>query len=84
MHTWEFENGWFSDFQNPKSEANRTDFQVSTFPELNETPEFFRQENHLYTQMNFRELDEYIRELRQSGYGYDTVSWEIQLYRKFA
>ena len=34
--------------------------------------------------MNFRELDEYIRELRQSGYGYDTVSWEIQLYRKFS
>jgi lipopolysaccharide export LptBFGC system permease protein LptF len=34
--------------------------------------------------MNFRELDKYVRDLKQSGYGYDTVDFEIQLYRKFA
>jgi lipopolysaccharide export LptBFGC system permease protein LptF len=42
------------------------------------------QEYHLDTQMNFLELEEYINELKQSGYGYDTVKLEIQLYRKFA
>jgi lipopolysaccharide export LptBFGC system permease protein LptF len=42
------------------------------------------QEYHLDTQMNFLELEEYINELKQSGYGYGTVKLEIQLYRKFA
>lgn len=82
--TWVFENGWSSDFRSDNDRAVRTDFQARTFPELNETPEYFLQEYHLYTQMNFLQLDQYIRELRQSGYGYDTVELEIQLYRKFA
>jgi lipopolysaccharide export LptBFGC system permease protein LptF len=84
INTWVFENGWFSDFRNNTATAVRTDFQARTFPELNETPDYFLQEYHLYTQMNFRELDKYVRDLKQSGYGYDTVDFEIQLYRKFA
>jgi LPS export ABC transporter permease LptG/LPS export ABC transporter permease LptF len=82
IHTWVFENGWFSDFHD--NTANRTGFEARTFEELKETPDYFLQEYHLDTQMNFLELGEYIRELKQSGYGYDTVSYEIKLYRKFA
>jgi len=82
IHSWVFENGWFSDFRG--NVQSRTDFQAKPFEELVETPDYFLQEFHLYTQMNFRELDQYIRDLRKSGYGYDTVEWEIQLYRKFA
>jgi LPS export ABC transporter permease LptG/LPS export ABC transporter permease LptF len=81
-HTWVFENGWFSDFHS--NTQNRTNFQATTFPELNETPDYFRQEYSKDTQMNFLQLDKYIRDLQQSGYGYDTVSLEIQLYRKFS
>jgi LPS export ABC transporter permease LptG/LPS export ABC transporter permease LptF len=81
-HTWVFEDGWSSDIRN--NVQSRGDFQAKTFPELVEPPEYFLQEFHLYTQMNFRELDQYIQDLRKSGYGYDTVEFEIQLYRKFA
>jgi LPS export ABC transporter permease LptG/LPS export ABC transporter permease LptF len=81
-NTWVFENGWLSDF--PNNTASRTNFQATTFPELNETPDYFSQENSKDTQMNFRQLDKYIRDLQQSGYGYDTVDFEIQFYRKFS
>jgi LPS export ABC transporter permease LptG/LPS export ABC transporter permease LptF len=81
LNTWEFENGWYADFES--NTAHRTDFQVKTFSELNETPEYFLQENSKGSQMNFRQLDNYIRELRQSGYSYD-VKLEIELYRKFS
>jgi hypothetical protein len=40
IHTWVFENGWFSDIRN-NTPAVRTDFQAKAFPELNETPEYF-------------------------------------------
>jgi LPS export ABC transporter permease LptG len=80
--TWVFEDGWLNDIRGGTS--NRTDFQAQTFPELSETPNYFLQEYHLSTQMNFLELEQHIKELQQSGYGYDTVELEIQLYRKFA
>src|SRR3974377_2509340 len=34
--------------------------------------------------MNFLQLRAYINDLRQSGYGYDTVGQEVQFYRKFS
>jgi lipopolysaccharide export LptBFGC system permease protein LptF len=34
------------------------------------------------TQMNFLELDDYIRDLRQSGF--DTISLQVRFYRKFS
>ena len=84
IHTWVFENGWFSDFRD--NVQSRTDFQAKTktFQELTETPEYFLQEFHLSTQMNFLVLEQYIRDLKNSGYGYDTVEFEIKFYRKFA
>jgi len=80
--TWVFEDGWLNDIRGGTS--HRADFQAQTFPELTETPNYFLQEYHLSTQMNFLELRQHINDLRDSGYGYDTVELEIQLYRKFA
>ena len=82
IHTWVFEDGWSNDIRS--SVSNRADFQAKTFQELVETPDYFLQEQHLYTQLNFLDLDQYIQGLRKSGYGYNTTAFEIQLYRKFA
>ena len=81
--TWTYENGWSSDFQSDTN-CTRTGFQAATFPELTEPPGYFLKEYLQDTQMNFVQLDQYIRDLRDSGYGYDTVSLEVQLYRKFS
>ncbi len=81
-NTWVFEDGWMNDMR--KGTSERSDFQFQTFSELTETPEYFMQELRLDTQMNFLQLQDYIKERQHSGYGYDTVELEIQLYRKFA
>jgi len=80
--TWVFENGWLSDFRNNVS--SRTDFQATTFQELNETPDYFLKEHLQDTQMNFLQLEKYIQDLQESGYGYDAVSLQVELYRKFS
>ena len=81
--TWIYENGWRCDFQSD-TDCTRTAFQITTFPELTEPPGYFLKEHLQDTQMNFVQLDRYIRDLRDSGYGYDTVGLEVQLYRKFS
>jgi LPS export ABC transporter permease LptG/LPS export ABC transporter permease LptF len=81
-NTWVFENGWFSDFRD--NTASRKDFQATTFPELNEKPDYFMKEYLQDTQMNFLQLEKYIGDLQQSGYGYDTVRLQVELYRKFS
>jgi len=82
VHTWVFENGWVSDF--PKNVQTRTDFQVKTFSELDEEPGYFLRENSKSTEMNFLQLDKYIHDVKASGYGYDTVKYEIGFYQKFS
>jgi LPS export ABC transporter permease LptG/LPS export ABC transporter permease LptF len=81
--TWIFENGWKNDFQSDTN-CTRTGFQATTFPELTEPPGYFLKEYLQDSQMNFVQLDQYIRDLRDSGYGNDTVGLEVQLYRKFS
>ncbi len=82
LQKWVFENGWSRDFT-AKGELFK-DFsgQATTFPELNETPDYFLKEVLQDKQMNFQQLATYIRELRQSGF--DTVSLQVQFYKKFA
>ena len=83
-NTWVFENGWSCEFVN--NNCNRKDFTAQTFDEVDETPDFFLQEDLPSEQMNFLQLDKYIRDLKRSGYGYDTMKqdMEIQLYQKFS
>src|SRR5262249_27291712 len=47
-----------------------------------EAPDYFVQEVVQEKQMNFLQLDGYIRDLQQSGI--DTVKLQVQFYRKFS
>ncbi|MFN7998750.1 MAG: LptF/LptG family permease [Bryobacteraceae bacterium] len=81
LKTWIFENGWSREFHGNRS-IPLTAFQVRTFPDLTEPPSYFLKEVKQDKQMNFQELDSYIRDLQQSGF--DTVSLRVQFYRKFS
>jgi len=81
LKTWVFENGWNSDFRGPERLFSRN-FQASTFPELTEAPDYFLKEALQDKQMNFLQLDRYIRDLQQSGF--DTMRLQVRFYRKFS
>jgi LPS export ABC transporter permease LptG/LPS export ABC transporter permease LptF len=81
LKTWVFENGWRREFHGNQS-IPMTAFQVQTFAELNEPPSYFLKEAKQDSQMNFQELDSYIRDLQQSGF--NTVKLRVQFYRKFS
>ena len=81
LKTWLFEEGWCSDFP-ATTERRHRDFLVDHFAELTETPGYFFTEELQEKQMNFLELDNYIRNLRQRGF--DTVKLEVQYFRKFS
>jgi LPS export ABC transporter permease LptG/LPS export ABC transporter permease LptF len=81
LHKWIFENGWRRDVMGSARE-NFTQFQATTFPELDEPPTYFLKEVKLDKQMNFQELDAYIKDLKQSGF--DTVHLRVQLHKKFS
>lgn len=81
LQKWVFERGWQRSF----SGANVTDFrqfEVTTFPEMNEPPSYFRKEVRQYSEMNYEELRNYIRDLQQSGF--DVVRLRVQLQKKLA
>jgi LPS export ABC transporter permease LptG len=81
LKSWIFEEGWRSDF--PTTTQRRHEpFQIGRFEELTETPKYFFTEELQEKQMNFLELDNYIRNLRQRGF--DTVKLEVQYFRKFS
>jgi LPS export ABC transporter permease LptG/LPS export ABC transporter permease LptF len=77
LHTWIFQNGWAREIHG-KFER----FQVRTFPELDEPPDYFLKKLEQDKQMNFQELDAYISDLQQSGF--DTVRLRVQLQKKFS
>ncbi|MCL4401122.1 MAG: LptF/LptG family permease, partial [Acidobacteria bacterium] len=81
LNTWIFQNGWTRDYQGIRGIRYQT-YQATTFPELNEPPSYFLKEVKQDKQMDFLELDNYIRELQQSGF--DTVRLRVQFYRKFS
>jgi LPS export ABC transporter permease LptG/LPS export ABC transporter permease LptF len=83
LNQWIFQNGWSRDFRNGRVVAY-TPFlgSTATFPELRETPNWFLKEDLQDKQMNFRQLEAYIRDLRQSGL--DTIRLQVQFYKKFS
>ena len=81
LKTWVFENGWNSDFQGPQRLSTHS-FGGQTFPELTEDPNYFLKEALQDKQMNFLQLDRYIRDLQQSGF--DTIRLQVQFHRKFS
>jgi LPS export ABC transporter permease LptG/LPS export ABC transporter permease LptF len=78
---WRFMKGWERDIQGANVTDYR-DFLVTTFPEIHEAPDYFTKEDLEAQEMNFGQLDHYIRDLRQSGF--DTMRLRVALWHKVA
>ncbi len=81
LKSWVFQNGWSRDFSGGGSKDYRT-FLATTFPEMIEPPGYFLVEEKQEKQLNFRELERYIRDLQQSGF--NTVRLQVQYFKKFS
>jgi LPS export ABC transporter permease LptG/LPS export ABC transporter permease LptF len=79
--SWKFENGWVRDISGANVDEYRT-FLSTTFAEVHETPDYFEKEDLLAPEMNFVQLDRYVRDLKQSGF--DTMRLRVALWRKLA
>ena len=78
---WVFENGWVRDIQG----ASVTDYRAflrTSFPEIRATPDYFKKEDLESQEMNFGQLDRYIRDLQQSGF--DTKRLSVALWHKLS
>ena len=81
LNKWIFEQGWSRSFRGDAIEGFRT-FEVATFEELSENPQYFKKEVKQSSEMNFGELRRYIDDLQQSGF--DVVRLRVQLQKKIA
>jgi lipopolysaccharide export LptBFGC system permease protein LptF len=82
LNTWNFENGWTCTYQDYRC-APYASFKTHSFDELTERPEYFFNEALKDEQMNFLQLDNYIKDLKQSGFE-GTVKLQVRLFRKFS
>ena len=78
---WRFQNGWVRDFQGANQKGFRG-FINTNFAEIREEPSYFKKESVQSQEMNFGQLDRYIRDLRQSGF--DTMRLRVALWHKLA
>src|SRR5262249_31616054 len=74
-------NGWRRSFDGDTVTDFRQ-FEVDTFTSMKETPSYFKKEVKQYSEMNYEELHNYIRDLQQSGF--DVVRLRVQLQKKIA
>ncbi len=81
VQQWIFERGWARSFSGD-SEKDYRPFDVVTFPEIAERPQYFKKESLQSQEMNFPQLNRYIRDLGQSGF--DTMPLRVQLNKKLA
>jgi LPS export ABC transporter permease LptG/LPS export ABC transporter permease LptF len=81
MSRWIYEQGWQRSLHGAAIAGYRN-FDVSTFPELSESPSYFKKEVKQYSEMNYEELRRYIRDLQQSGF--DVVRLRVQLNKKLS
>jgi LPS export ABC transporter permease LptF/LPS export ABC transporter permease LptG len=81
LNRWVYTQGWDRSL-NVSAIANYHPFDVATFPDLPETPSYFKKEVKQYTEMNYEELRRYIRDLQQSGF--DVVRLRVQLNQKLS
>jgi len=81
VNRWIFENGWQRSFSG-NNLASYQPFTVATFPEIREQPPYFTKEDKPSDEMSYGELDNYITDLRQSGF--DTVKLSVQLQNKLS
>jgi LPS export ABC transporter permease LptG/LPS export ABC transporter permease LptF len=78
---WVFQNGWERDFDGA-TQTRYQDFKFASFAEIHEEPGYFTKESLQSQEMNFGQLDRYIRDLRQSGF--DTMRLRVALWQKLA
>jgi len=81
LRKWIFQNCWRREILGSAKEGLQH-FDATTFPELDEPPDYFLKKVQLDSQMNFWDLDAYIKDLQQSGF--DTVKLRVQLHKKFS
>lgn len=81
LNKWIFEKGWVRTLDGASIREYRT-FDVATFNELKEDPNYFKKEVKQSSEMNYEELRSYIGDLRQSGF--DTIRLNVQLQKKLA
>lgn len=81
MGRWVFEQGWERTL-NGSAIENYRKFDAATFPQLSETPVYFKKEVKQSSEMNYEELRRYIYDLEQGGF--DVVRLRVQLQKKIA
>jgi LPS export ABC transporter permease LptG len=81
LNRWEYERGWERTL-NGSAMGDYREFEVATFPQLPETPSYFKKEVKQYSEMNYEELHKYIRDLQQSGF--DVVRLRMELNKKLS
>jgi LPS export ABC transporter permease LptG/LPS export ABC transporter permease LptF len=81
VQQWIFENGWVRTFKGDAVKDYQP-FEVSTFSEIPERPQYFKKESLQSQEMSFAQLRRYIRDLSQSGF--DTMPLRVQLNVKLA
>jgi lipopolysaccharide export system permease protein len=85
LQKWAFENGWQRSWSNSAAGDIHEDlrkFDVSTFAELDEPPNYFKKEVLQSQEMSYDELRRYISDLQQGGF--DVVRLQVQLQKKIA
>jgi len=78
--TWRFVNGWERDIDG--NNTRYSEFARTSFAEIHEDPGYFKKENLQSQEMNFGQLNSYIKDLRQSGF--DTMRLRVALWHKLA
>jgi LPS export ABC transporter permease LptG/LPS export ABC transporter permease LptF len=81
IEAWVFEQGWERLFQHGQTIGYKA-FHATSFPELNEPPAYFQKEVRESSLMNFRQLDDYLSDLRQAGF--DVTRLAVQWHKKFS
>lgn len=81
LNKFVFENGWVRSLKGSSIQDYKT-FEVATFTELHEDPNYFKKEVRQSSEMDYHELRNYIDDLQQSGF--DTVRLRVQLGKKFS
>jgi LPS export ABC transporter permease LptG/LPS export ABC transporter permease LptF len=79
--SWKFENGWVRDIEGANVKDYRT-FLSTSFAEVHEPPDYFEKEDLQSQEMNFGQLEKYVRDLQQSGF--DTMRLRVALWHKLA
>ncbi len=81
LNRWVYEQGWVRTL-NVSAMGDYRPYEVATFPDLPETPAYFKKEVKQYSEMNYEELRRYIRDLQQGGF--DVVRLRVELQKKLS